>query len=127
MKIKAESASAYVLHCENLCKLAGIEPNFWEGHKLYQKLRRLELQAHKAAERYANGEIDEAKFDKISDIISDDINHSLLPRINDFFVNADPRGYALKIDSIGKGSIFVQQYNFYKDMGGYGILAPDFS
>lgn len=39
------------------------------------------------------------------------------------FINHDPRGYALKI----KGEyIQANQFDIYRDFGGYGILAPEF-
>ena len=40
------------------------------------------------------------------------------------FVNGDARGYALKIDS---ECVKDEALEIYKDGGGYGILAPDFS
>lgn len=39
-----------------------------------------------------------------------------------FFINHDPRGYALKLKSE-----FCEGKNIHKDWGGYGILAPDFN
>jgi hypothetical protein len=40
------------------------------------------------------------------------------------FVNGDPRGYALKIQDeyVSENSLDI-----HRDMGGYGILAPDLS
>lgn len=50
------------------------------------------------------------------------------------FVNRDPRGYALKLDSEWtrdhNNSLYPRklgQYAIHTDMGGYGILAPDYS
>jgi len=40
------------------------------------------------------------------------------------FINQDPRGYALKIDSDDSK---IQEFDLYRDLGGYGILAPDFT
>jgi len=39
-----------------------------------------------------------------------------------FFINRDPRGYALKLSDT-----YVKDLRIYKDCGGYGILAPDFA
>ena len=39
-----------------------------------------------------------------------------------FFINYDPRGYALKLKSE-----FCKDKNIYRDFGGYGIIAPDFT
>jgi len=38
------------------------------------------------------------------------------------FFNHDPRGYSLKINEVT-----AKEYNIYTDMGGYGIIAPDFT
>jgi len=38
------------------------------------------------------------------------------------FFNSDPRGYALKIKDD-----YTRDITIYRDWGGYGILAPDFS
>ena len=52
--------------------------------------------------------------------------YNILNLENDFniFVNGDCRGYALKIfdDYIRKNDITI-----YRDWGGYGIIAPDFT
>ena len=39
-----------------------------------------------------------------------------------FFINFDPRGYALKLKPE-----FCEGKKIYKDFGGYGILSPDFT
>lgn len=41
---------------------------------------------------------------------------------NTIFINCDPRGYALKMTAE-----FTANKVSYRDWGGYGILAPDFS
>ena len=41
-----------------------------------------------------------------------------------FFINRDPRGYALKIHSEEER---IREFGLYRDFGGYGILAPDFT
>jgi len=38
------------------------------------------------------------------------------------FFNHDPRGYSMKINEVT-----AKEYNIYTDMGGYGIIAPDFT
>lgn len=40
-----------------------------------------------------------------------------------FFINSDPRGTALKLDD----DKTVLPVGFWRDFGGYGVLAPDFS
>lgn len=38
--------------------------------------------------------------------------------LEEFYLNGDPRGYALKLN------IPNNEYSIYRDLGGYGILAP---
>jgi len=40
------------------------------------------------------------------------------------FINGDPRGYALKIND---KYVRENQLRIYSDMGGYGIIAPEFN
>lgn len=43
-----------------------------------------------------------------------------------FFVNSDPRGYALKIDNeTPEGLAIIKTVGLHTDMGGYGILSPE--
>ena len=46
----------------------------------------------------------------------------LQPCFLPLFINRDPRGYALKLSDS-----YVKDLRIYKDWGGYGILAPDFT
>ena len=44
------------------------------------------------------------------------------------FLNGDPRGYSLKIPYEIRNKFWdTNRINIYGDMGGYGILAPDFN
>ena len=104
-----------------------------ENIALCKKLRRLENTAHYYAERWCNGDMNEAEFtEKSADIRKLVIKTlKLKPEGNlcpddmtPIFYNSDPRGYALKISDS-----YIKENNIeiYRDWGGYGILAPDFS
>jgi hypothetical protein len=87
----------------------------------FNTLRAIENEANRNAVLYCNGDIDgpqyEArKWNTIARVSG--LQHGNLPA--GFFVNGDPRGYALKIesDNLPEG--------IHKDWGGYGILAPEF-
>jgi len=83
---------------------------------------------HQAAEDYCNGDIDDAAYDTIEKDITKRVSHAFgwqLPK--GFMVNADARGYALKLD----GDAYDKDPNSdnymplsFTDWGGYGILAP---
>ncbi len=89
---------------------------------LCKKLRKLERSAQGLAERFCNYGDDvgvEAHeiLSKVIALLGKDLEGSI-------FINFDPRGYALKIDDT-----YVREHSLkiYRDWGGYGILAPDFS
>ena len=92
---------------------------------LSKKILRLENEAHRASERYSSDSRygGEAQWEKDSASVL-----SRLDKILNFrklkipvFVNGDPRGCALKIDDSAAKHMTIE-----RDMGGYGLLAPDF-
>lgn len=92
---------------------------------LCRKLRRIENKGRMAAERWANGEIDEEVYffteKKLWEILESIFPKNSYPFISlgDVFFDSDPRGYFLKIRK-DKSKEFP-----YRDWGGYGIIAPD--
>lgn len=132
MKIKIENSYYAVKHFENLEKLGSKE----SGYQTYLKLKRLENKATILNTKECNGEIttEEGNFQSVR--ISAHVkflfkDNSLINWL--FYYNGDPRGYALKID-FGKSEKMEKITKddeelfkaFYKDFGGYGILAPEF-
>ena len=82
-------------------------------------LRQIERKAHKWAEDSCNYEISERTEARRHSIIERDVRRVFggeLPQ--GFFINGDPRGYALKIDP-EKGDTAGLE----RDWGGYGLLA----
>jgi hypothetical protein len=92
---------------------------------LYKMLRRLEAEAHRLAERECNEQLPEGYSEKK--------DASILRRLDSILgfkaagiaviLNGDPRGYAIKIDD---ACMKAQGIELHRDMGGYGILAPEF-
>ncbi len=89
------------------------------GETLYNHLRRIERKAHRLAERECDDpmlsmehaeRLEKRYIKEVFDLFGG------LP--DGFFLNSDPRGYALKID----GESVIS----HTDWGGYHILAPDF-
>ena len=91
--------------------------------KLCKSLLRLENKAHKLATDYCNGLYDCESVEKPSIAILKKVT-DLLGQTEGIKFNMDPRGYSLKLSDE-----YVRENNLsiYRDMGGYGILAPDFS
>ena len=96
--------------------------------QLCRKLRRIELDAEKIGLAMCN---DSTYTTDDADDDTQDVMHAL-SRLLGFepgkkgsvpvFINRDPRGYALKIDS---EYVKAHDLDIHRDMGGYGILAPE--
>ena len=114
------------------------------GLALWRKLRRIESLAHAAAEARCNGVPFTAQSKRTYDFCGTEdawdnfCTREILPavarvlgRIPDgFFINADPRGYALKIRTAkcNDGTAEVTAAlpdGMQTDWGSYGILAPE--
>ncbi len=101
--------------------------------KLCKKLHSLEIKAHEITTKLCNGDYTtEYPLETSLSVILDktkDLLRTFATResgvIGDaIFINRDPRGYALKIkDSVVKDN----NLDIYRDWGGYGIIAPDFT
>ena len=107
-------------HLAALAALAG-RPDA-EGITVYNALRRLEKRAERANLAACNtpegAEAQGGEHEAVAAGVRRVLGY--LPR--GFFVNGDPRGYALKIDN-EKATV---PSGIQKDWGGYGCLAPTF-
>lgn len=84
---------------------------------LCKQLFMIENKMHRAAEGYCNGIIQEKEVDKVEKAVMRRLEE-ILGTVEGVIINLDPRGYALKIDTPTEF--------YYRDWGGYGIIAPDF-
>ena len=92
-----------------------------DGLRLWRKLRRVEVRARGAAVRDCNDGLSEAQKLSIEAAARRQVEIILGRVPPGFFVNWDARGCALKID----GDIGVIPDGMWRDMGGFGILAPE--
>jgi len=118
--IKAISAPAFVRHLETINKLTVNPDNQIYPFDVWEQLNKLEKAAHRITTAECNGEIDEDKAYVKLNKIRKQVN-TLLPELKTFFINGDPRGYALKIRENE-----AKKLGMYQDWGGYGILCPEF-
>lgn len=89
------------------------------GLEVWRKLRRLESRAGSLAVRICNGpEVTEAEQDKAVRDITRGVEKVFGYIPSGFFVDLDPRGWALKLEP---GSV---PHKLHQDWGGYQILAP---
>ena len=101
--------------------------NNLSGLQIWQKLRRIEAEAHQLAEDCCNFlDMESAEYEqrreKVESKVKAVFGGSSPPG---FFVNLDPRGYALKLES---GSFVAPAgcgAHLQTDLGGYQILAAE--
>ena len=96
------------------------EPREQDPIKLCRALRRLEVVAHRLAERCCNGSVVGA--DEQWSLIASRL-YGLIGGHAGISVNRDPRGCALKIDADWMRE--HPECKLPRDWGGYGLLAPD--
>ena len=126
-KMKAELKEKIENHA---LKLMAIFPDIKETNKLdlCKGLFRLENEAERLALDYCNGDLEEERYEKESNKVLEKVGALLglgtWGELNQYnlFVNGDPRGYALKIDS---DYVKAHDLDIPKDWGGYGLIAPD--
>lgn len=95
-----------------------------DGAAMFRRLRRLECATHRAATHFCNGALPQDTWEQTKDRArrrAAAIFGGRLPR--GFFINSDPRGYALKIDPTADGA--TVPHGLETDWGQYGILAPE--
>lgn len=89
----------------------------------FNRLRTLEHQAHYLAELYCDGNIIDSQYIPAQAKIESAVHKLCSKKLRGFFINGDPRGYALKIDML---KIADAPTGLHRDWGNYGILAPEF-
>lgn len=97
----------------------------------FSQLKQAEKTAGNNALLYCNGNITEEQYERRRNLTLAYVKSlfgGTLPK--GFFINGDPRGYALKINSGNEaGMVHHPEYipqGLHTDWGGYGILAPEF-
>lgn len=86
---------------------------------LYARLHRLEAEAHTFAEKCCNEDVSEAQCERKRASILKRLR-AILGEGPSVFINGDPRGYALKIESEVARNLDIE-----RDWGGYGIICPE--
>ena len=102
-------------HIKQLQKLGYIYSNL-------NAVKMVEHQANWYATQECNGDITESEANKAYIRITYRVRRLFGGRLpKGFFINTDPRGYALKLDNEKWQTLPVN----YQDWGGYMILAPE--
>lgn len=89
------------------------------GKSVWRQLHRLESMANRICERLCSDEtLNQEDADNQLEQIEHKVEKVFGYRPKGFFINRDPRGYALKLEA---GSV---PYKLHEDWGRYQILAP---
>lgn len=98
--------------------LSAIHPGKEDGLKIWRKLRRVEVDAHRAAENHCNGLYSEEEWSAIVEDITQRVARVFGGEVPaGFFFNTDPRGLALKLEEENTPE------GMTTDWGRYGLLA----
>lgn len=121
MKTK-QTSPASILHMRALESLAtNLRHN--PGEKIYQNLRRIEKRLAYHTEAACNTQVGADYLPTAIQIYTEQVREVLGTLPTGFFINTDPRGYALKLDN---DKVPAAIEGLHRDMGGYYILAPEF-
>lgn len=112
---KEYNARVLKKHLEDL-KLLGYIPND------LKPLQKIEAEAHKLAEDDCNG-VAECSPEHQA-VVLHEVRKLFSKTLPGLIFNGDPRGYTIKIDD---DVVRKENIEIYRDMGGYGILAPEFT
>jgi hypothetical protein len=124
---KADKAKMYQDIQKHGEKLLKIFPNAKQKDpvKLCKSLRTYERKISAITLALCNGDPHLIDGDSQLDNLHNKVGALLKPsHARPFFINRDPRGYALKIQDTDSR---IHSADLHRDMGGYGILAPDFT
>lgn len=126
--MKAQVEARIKKHGEDLKEFFNL-PKDTDPIALCKQLRRLEVKASRITTDVCNGEGPYFNDEVAEDAILEKILLATWRLLGGFkgeskdmlFINRDPRGYALKIQSESSPQ------GMFRDWGGYGIIAPDLS
>lgn len=122
MKVEVKNIHQAIRHTTAISYLSGVD--VYDAIDIYEELCKLEDKVHRQATKSCNGDSNEKMDDNISVMAHKKIKE-LLPAVTSFFINWDPRGYALKIKETEVIELREKGFFIHTDFGGYGILAPE--
>jgi len=121
---RAQQLLTHYATCERLARYLGTATP--DGKKISVALWKAEKMASDASAKYCNGDMEHDQWEREKDKARDTVRAMLGKLPPGFFVNGDPRGYALKIDNDDPaGRALIEAVKLHTDMGGYGIFSPE--
>jgi len=124
---KAQALLAHYATCERLAVYLGASPEKVNGKEASALLSKLERRGQYRALCLCNdSSYTEGNSRRCKESIFREIETLFGKLPSGFFVNSDPRGYALKIDNENpEGKALIEACQLHTDWGGYGILSPE--
>lgn len=123
---RAAQLLAHYATCERLAVILGHPKP--DGKKISVALWKLERRAHSHAIRICNDSAyTQVAIDAEQDAVYCELSGIFAAKVPPgYFLNQDPRGYALKIDNeTPEGAALIAAAGMHRDMGGYGILSHE--
>lgn len=121
---RAQQLLAHYAACERLARYLGVASP--DGKKISVALWNAEREATRDSVYRCNGNLSEEQWDVTVNIASERVKVVFGKLPPGFFVNGDPRGYALKINNDKpEGHALIEAVKLHTDWGGYGILSPE--
>lgn len=138
---KAAQLLAHYQTCERLALALGMAPEKIDGKKISVALFKLEREAHAAMEhacsyperyyspvfgQFFRFSAEEIEMDIYKTCVTGALRRVLGKLPPGFFINADPRGFALKIDPENpRGQALIEAVGLPTDWGSNGLLSPE--
>lgn len=121
---RAAQLLAHYATCERLAAYLGAAKP--DGKMISVALWKAEALASDLACAICNKPLSEEFIEGTRETVRGMVSLALSKLPPGLFVNGDPRGYALKIDSEDpQGAALILAVGLHTDMGGYGILSPE--
>lgn len=124
---RAAQLLAHYATCERLAAYLGMPAGKIDGKQISSTLWKAEKIGAARAERMCSDSVycdGSQQIDKRAAL--DLVKRALGVLPPGFFLNSDPRGYALKIDNeSAEGRALIEAVRLHTDLGGYGILSPE--
>lgn len=123
---RAAALLAHYATCERLALYLGMPAARVDGKRISIALWQAERRASKAAVAACNDQAGVDALDDECEAVTALVAVALGKLPPGFFVNRDPRGYALKVDNEHlAGRALIEAVRLHTDWGSYGILSPE--
>ncbi len=121
---RPNKAELRLRHLNNLGIVLGLKDDLLKT--VFKHLKAIEMNGHRIAEQYCNGDIDSTQIDELEAKLKSNLlatlKYAKQDVVRNLEFNWDPRGHFLKLNNeyVRQNKIQIET-----DWGGYGILCPE--